>query len=197
MGSKNVSFILATLTILVASVFVIVFLAIQNNQERSQNMANNLNSSSVSKLRLSSPAFSEGSPIPKQYSCDGQNISPPLDIANVPANAKSLALIMHDPDAPVGDYVHWTMWNIPIGIKTIAANSVPPGAIQGLNSNGQNKYIGPCPPSGTHRYMFELYALDTKLNLPATIQRDELLKAMDGHIIAKHTLSGTFSAKQS
>ena len=145
-------------------------------------------------MQVVSPVFKEGAAVPAPYSCKGQNISPPLNFVSVPEGAKSLALIMHDPDAPSGDYVHWTVWDIPADTGTLAANSVPVGAIQGQNSAGQNKYMGPCPPSGTHRYMFELYALDTSLGLPAETERDDMLKAMEGRVIEKSTLTGVFSA---
>ncbi|MBI2285240.1 YbhB/YbcL family Raf kinase inhibitor-like protein [Candidatus Saccharibacteria bacterium] len=145
-------------------------------------------------MRIISATFRDGAAIPAQYSCKGQNVNPPLNFVDVPTGAKSLALIMHDPDAPVGDYVHWTMWDIPADTEAIAANSVPTGAVQGLNTSNQNKYMGPCPPSGTHRYMFEIYALGSSLGLPANTERDNLLKAMKGHILEKHTLTGTFSA---
>ncbi len=151
------------------------------------------NGSTTTRLQLISPVFREGAPVPVQYTCKGQNVNPPLNIMKVPAGAQSLALIMHDPDAPSGDYIHWTMWDIPTGTETIAANSVPTGAVQGQNSSGQNKYMGPCPPSGTHRYMFELYALDTSLNLPSATTSDKLKDAMKGHVIEEHTLTGTFS----
>ena len=145
-------------------------------------------------MQIVSPVFKEGGVIPVQYSCKGQNVSPPLNFTDVPAEAKSLALIMHDPDAPVGDFVHWTMWHIPPTTEGIAANSVPAGVIQGITSFGDKKYGGPCPPSGTHRYMFELYALDTSLGLPAETTRDQLKAAMQDHILEQHTLLGTFSA---
>ena len=145
-------------------------------------------------MQIISPVFREGAGIPPQYSCKGQNVSPPLCFMDVPKKAKSLALIVYDPDAPGGDYVHWTMWDIPAGTEAIAANSVPVGAVQGVNSNSKNSYMGPCPPSGTHRYMFELYALDASLGLPSETKRDQLKKAMEGHILEQHTLSGNFSA---
>ncbi|HEY5549829.1 MAG TPA: YbhB/YbcL family Raf kinase inhibitor-like protein [Candidatus Saccharimonadales bacterium] len=145
-------------------------------------------------MRIVSPAFREGAAIPPQYTCKGQNVSPPLNFIKVPPGAQSLALIMHDPDAPVGDYVHWTMWGIPVNTEAVAVNSVPVGAVQGLNSNNQNRYMGPCPPSGTHRYIFELYALDKPLSLPPQTGRDGLKKAMEGHITEEHTLTGVFSA---
>lgn len=145
-------------------------------------------------MEIISPVFRDGAPIPRQYTCKGNNVSPPLIFMDVPKSVKSLALIMHDPDAPMGDYVHWTVWDIPSDTESIAANSVPIGATQGLNSNKQNKYTGPCPPSGTHRYIFELYALDKSLGLPANSKRGKLLKAMESHIIEQHTLTGTFSS---
>lgn len=145
-------------------------------------------------LEIISPVFRNGAPIPPQYTCKGQNVSPPLTFMDVPKKAQSLALIMHDPDAPVGDYVHWTIWDIATNTEMIAANSVPVGAIQGLNSNNESKYMGPCPPSGTHRYIFALYALDKTLGLPGSTTRDQLIKAIEGHIIEKHALTGTFSA---
>lgn len=109
---------------------------------------NNLNSS----LKVASSAFADSAPIPAQYTCKGQNINPPLSILGVPAGAKSLALIMHDPDAVGGDFVHWTIWDIPASTENIAANSVPAGAIQGQNGGGRNKYMGPCPPD-RHWYL--------------------------------------------
>jgi Raf kinase inhibitor-like YbhB/YbcL family protein len=147
-------------------------------------------------VQIVSAAFRDGAAIPPQYTCKGQNVSPPLNFVNVPNGAQSLALIMHDPDAPAGDYVHWTIWDIPTSTDTIAANSVPVGSIQGLNSGNSNKYIGPCPPAGTgtHRYIFELYALDTSLGLSADTKRDDLLKAIKGHVIEQRSLTGFFSA---
>lgn len=147
------------------------------------------------KLQIISAVFRDGASIPPQYSCRGNNVNPPLNFFNVPKSAQSLALIMHDPDAPMGDYVHWLMWDIPTDTETIAANSVPVGAVQGQNSNDQSSYTGPCPPSGTHRYIFELYALDTSLGLPATTNRDQLQSAMKGHILAEAKLTGTFTAE--
>lgn len=148
-------------------------------------------------LKLFSQVFSEGAAIPATYTCKGQSINPPLNIMGVPSGAKSLALIMHDPDAASGDFVHWLVWDIPTSTETIAVNSVPPGAIQGTNSANKSQYIGPCPPAGTgtHRYMFELYALDTALtNLNMETNKEQLQKAMEGHIVAQHTLTGLFSA---
>jgi hypothetical protein len=146
-------------------------------------------------MQIISPAFRDGAPIPPQYTCKGPNVNPPLNILEVPASTKSLALIMHDPDAPIGDYVHWTIWDMPPTTETIAANSVPVGAIQGLNSSGENKYTGPCPPSGIHRYIFDLYALNSALSLPAATDRGALLNALKDRIIELSALTGTFGAQ--
>ncbi len=149
-----------------------------------------------SSLKLVSQVFGDSAQIPSQYTCKGQNINPPLSIMGLPAGVKSLALIMHDPDAVSGDFVHWLMWDIPTSTETIGVNSVPPGAIQGQNGSGKNQYMGPCPPAGTgiHHYLFELYALDKTLGLPASTSRDQLQKAMADHILAQHILTGLFSA---
>src|SRR3989338_10824520 len=116
-------------------------------------------------MNITSSAFKEGESMPAIYTCEGRNINPPLRFGNVPSTAVSLALIVDDPDAPMGTWVHWTMWNIDPAITEIGENSVPAGAVQGLTSSNKNAYGGPCPPSGTHRYFFKLYALDTLLDL--------------------------------
>lgn len=150
-----------------------------------------------SALALNSTAFNDNQPIPAQYTCKGQNVNPPLAISGVPTEAKSLALIVHDPDAVSGDFVHWLIWDIPVATSGINANSVPVGVVQGQNDGSQNKYMGPCPPAGTgtHRYMFELYALENRLGLPAGSDRSSLQKAMNGHILAKTILTGLFSSQ--
>lgn len=157
----------------------------------------NSDDSTKNSLRLGSPIFKEGEMIPAAYTCRGQNVSPPLSIVGVPTGAQSLALILHDPDAVSGDFVHWLMWDIPTSAETIAANSVPANAIQGINDGGKNGYMGPCPPAGTgtHRYIFELYALDKTLGLPPDTTRDQLQQTMSGHILAQHTLTGLFTAQ--
>jgi len=145
-------------------------------------------------LQLTSAAFKDGEAIPEQYTCRGQNINPPLNITGVPEGAKSLTLIMHDPDAPNGDFLHWLMWDVPTGTQAVSANSVPVGAIQGPNGMGKNGYMGPCPPDGTHHYKFDLYALDTTLGLDAKSTRQQLSDATRGHILAQTTLTGLVSA---
>ncbi|HEY6007196.1 MAG TPA: YbhB/YbcL family Raf kinase inhibitor-like protein, partial [Geobacteraceae bacterium] len=109
----------------------------------------------MGKMHVSSPAFAHGSSIPTVHTCDGRDASPPLDIGGVPEEAKSLVLIMDDPDAPVGTWVHWVVWNIPPGTGEIWESSLPPGSVEGRNSWKRNGYGGPCPPSGSHRYFFK------------------------------------------
>jgi hypothetical protein len=143
-------------------------------------------------MQLTSPAFNDNEMIPTIYTCKGQAINPPLAIAGVPAEAKSLALILHDPDAPSGDFLHWIVWNILPETNEINEDSVPPDAVQGMNTAGSNKYAGPCPPSGTHHYKFDLYALDDMINLPGSTSREDVESAMASHVLARSTLTGLF-----
>lgn len=141
---------------------------------------------------LESPAFSHNAGIPPKYTCDGENISPPLMIGEAPENTKSLLLICDDPDAPAGTWVHWTLWNIPPTTE-IAENTVPAGATEGVTSFNTNGYGGPCPPSGTHRYFFKLYALDTILNLDQNTDHAQLQQAMQDHILATAEIIGLYT----
>lgn len=152
------------------------------------------------KFTITSPVFKEGEMIPRKYTCDGQNISPRLKWESTPAQAKSLALVVDDPDAPMGTWVHWVIFNIPASSLEFPENvptkdSFPDGAIQGKNDSKTIGYDGPCPPGGTHRYYFKLYALDTTLKLSPGITKPELLKAMEGHIVAQAQLMGRYSRK--
>jgi Raf kinase inhibitor-like YbhB/YbcL family protein len=148
-------------------------------------------------LQIISPAFKDNAEIPAQYTCKGQNVSPPLNILGAQKAAKTLVLIMHDPDAVGSDFTHWLMWDIPTSTEAIAANSVPVGAVQGLNDGGGKQYTGPCPPAGTgvHHYKFELYALDKVLSLDNNTGRQDLQAAMNGHIIDRSILTGTFATE--
>jgi|TARA_Y100000310_G_scaffold345227_1_gene462921 hypothetical protein len=143
-------------------------------------------------LKLTSPAFEDNGNIPSKYTCQGDGINPPLNIEGIPENAESLILMMDDPDAPAGTWGHWIVFNIP-KVSNIDENSVPDGAVQGKNSWGNNNYGGPCPPSGTHRYMFKLYALDTKLELDESSDKKGVESAMQGHILAETRLVGLYS----
>lgn len=144
------------------------------------------------RLHVSSPAFQNGGIIPKKYTADGEDINPPLEIQGIPKEAKSLVLIVDDPDAPRGTWVHWIVWNIPV-VELIRENNIP--GVQGVNDFMQHNYGGPSPPSGTHRYFFKVYALDKKLDLPPTSRKRDLEAAMHGHILAMGELVGLYTRK--
>ncbi len=142
-------------------------------------------------IKIKSAAFEEGGMIPKKYTCDGRDVSPPLSWTSVPEGTKSLALICDDPDAPTrGTWIHWVIFNIPADTRELP-ESIPPqrtlaiGAKQGINDFRKIGYGGPCPPSGTHRYYFYLYALDTEINLEGGATKEQLMRAMEGHILAE------------
>jgi hypothetical protein len=146
----------------------------------------------MNNLFITSPAFSEGSNIPVRFSCKGENISPEIKIGSMPAEAKSLAIIVEDPDAPQGIFDHWVAWNLR-PLNTIGENSKD--GVQGNNSKGKNGYTGPCPPSGTHRYQFKVYALDSMLELPVGTNKKNLMNSMKEHVIAGGELTGVFSSQ--
>ena len=144
-------------------------------------------------LTLKSSAFEEGQPIPKRYTCDGQNLSPPLFRKGIPEGTQSVALIVDDPDAPAGTWVHWVVWNIAPQFDEIPEGSVPPSALQGTNDFGNEVWGGPCPPPGPpHRYFFKLYAVDALLELQRGASKPLLEKAMEGHILAQTELIGLY-----
>lgn len=145
-------------------------------------------------MKITSLAFSNGGEIPSEFTCDSSDVSPPLTISDVPSNAKSLVLIMDDPDAPVGTWDHWVVFNISPATKEISKGTEPKGT-GGRNSWGRTGYGGPCPPSGTHRYFFKLYALDATLSLPEGSAKKDLEKAMQGHILAQAQLVGLYKRK--
>ena len=148
-------------------------------------------------IKITSSAFKEGGMIPAKYTCDGADISPPLQWDTAPEGTVSIALISDDPDAPMGTWVHWVLFNLP-GSTTSLAENVPTdktltnGAIQGTNDFRKIGYGGPCPPGGTHRYYFKIYALDAQLDLQAGANKKELLRAMQGHILAEGQLMGKY-----
>ena len=149
-------------------------------------------------MRISSSGFEPGAPIPAAFSCDGGNQSPGLQWGEIPVNTRSFALIVDDPDAPRGTWVHWVLFNLPADAVELAPGvppkpELPSGARQGVNDSGDIGYGGPCPPrGGPHRYYFRVYALDCTLNLPPGINRSDLDQAMAGHILAEATLMGTY-----
>jgi len=152
-------------------------------------------------IQLASTAFANGQSIPQKYTCDGDDISPPLTWTGAPAGVKTFALITDDPDAPAGIWVHWVIYNLPpdatgLTEDTPKSDSLPNGAKQGVNDFKNVGYGGPCPPPGkAHRYFFKLYALDTTLDLPSGATKADLLKAMDGHVLAQGQLMGTYQRR--
>ena len=145
-------------------------------------------------MTLSSPEFAGGQPMPAKSAMRGANKSPQLLIGTVPLNAKTLVLIVDDPDAPAGLWTHWLLWNIPTNASVLAEGEVPRGAVEGKNSFSDVRYDGPAPPSGTHRYFFHISALDTSLSLNHGASRDELEAAMKGHVVGSAKFFGTYSA---
>jgi len=148
-------------------------------------------------IKITSSAFEDGGLIPAKYTCDGADISPPLQWETVPEGTKSIALIFDDPDAPMGTWVHWVIFGLPAETRELEENippdeTLPNGAKQGLSDFGRIGYGGPCPPSGTHRYFFKIYALDTELDLAAGARKRDLLKAMEGHILGQGQLIGKY-----
>jgi Raf kinase inhibitor-like YbhB/YbcL family protein len=148
-------------------------------------------------LTLTSSAFKDGEMIPRRYTCDGEDISPDLQWSGTPEATRSLAIICEDPDAPVGTWVHWVLFNLPADIRGLSeAVSAHPtlenGAVQGKNDWARFGYGGPCPPSGTHRYVFTLYALDVPLDLKSGATKSGVLEAMQGHILAESRITGTY-----
>ena len=151
-------------------------------------------------MELTSSAFTEGNLIPGKYTCDHIDISPPLKWSKAPAGTKTFALICDDPDAPMGTWVHWVLFNLPDSISELPENipavkTLPSGARQGRNDFGNIGYGGPCPPGGTHRYYFKIYALAKELNLEAGVTKSELLTAMEGNILSEGQLMGKYKRK--
>jgi Raf kinase inhibitor-like YbhB/YbcL family protein len=149
-------------------------------------------------IKLMSAAFKEGQPIPRGYTCDGTNVSPPLEWTGVPKSATTLAIVCDDPDAPAGTWVHWVLFNLPSDVigtveNTPQTETLLGGGMQGLNDFKKIGYGGPCPPRGRHRYFFKIYALDSELPLKPGASKADLEKAMEGHIVAQGQLIGTYS----
>lgn len=147
-------------------------------------------------MKLTSPVFYENTTIPPKYTCDGENINPPLTISDVPEDTISLALIVDDPDAVSGTFVHWTVWNIDPTITEIKENSIPGDGFEGATSAGHAGYCPPCPPFGTHRYCFKLYAIDTRLDPDVKMTKEKLEAAMKNHVLAKAELMGVYARKR-
>lgn len=147
-------------------------------------------------MEIKSPEFDNGGPIPVKFTCDGEDISPPLTILGVPDEAKSLALIMDDPDAPGGTWVHWVVWDIEPDTDEIGEGESPRSAKEGVTSAKSRGYHGPCPPRGKHRYFFKLFALEAALEISKDTDREGLEKAMGGHVLARAELMGTYERRR-
>lgn len=176
---------------------IIIFSCTKKNPELTFEKQNSNEERSKTEMIITSSAFIESELIPSEYTCDGVNISPQLSWLGVPENTKSFALINDDPDAPSGDWVHWVIINIPGSVKELPENIpgdriLDNGTKQGINDFGEIGYGGPCPPGGTHRYYFKLYALDVYLDKDAGLTKKELLNAMEGHILAESQLMGRY-----
>ncbi|MBI2031029.1 MAG: YbhB/YbcL family Raf kinase inhibitor-like protein [Candidatus Levybacteria bacterium] len=146
-------------------------------------------------MKIASPAFLNNAKIPSEYTCDDENISPPLQFIDVPRDTQSLVLIVDDPDAPAKTWVHWVVYNIDRGVQDVRENSIPKGGILGMTDFGRPGWGGPCPPSGSHRYFFKLYALDRILDLPEGMTKQQLLEKMSDHVLEQAQLIGIYSRK--
>lgn len=175
--------------IIIISLFLAVTLILhffQRSEETSLELPQQKN------MKLTSPAFNNNQYIPSKYTCNGEDLNPPLGIKDVPEGTKSLVLIVEDPDAPMGTWTHWLIWNIDPLTSLIEENTVPQGAIEGLNDFEKRSYGGPCPPSGTHHYHFKLYALDKMLDLDSSSKKEDIINAMQGSILDWSELIGIY-----
>ncbi|MFH1620644.1 MAG: YbhB/YbcL family Raf kinase inhibitor-like protein [Patescibacteria group bacterium] len=191
--SARYIFVMVGVVALLGGMIVAVTMAlkIMNNIRKSNNTT--IASQIIQKnMQLTSSAFDHNGLMPAKYTCDGENINPPLKIFNVPVEAESLVLIVDDSDASAGDWVHWTVWNIAPDTSEIAENSIPVGATLGMTDFVSQGYGGPCPPSGIHRYQFKLYALDKILEIGADSDKADIEAVMDGHILEQALLTGRY-----
>lgn len=183
------------ITLLIASIVVltiIILLFLQKNRLAEKKKFATLQQSNTP-MKIVSPLFMDGDNIPARFTCQGENVNPPLQFIEVPHEAESLVLIMDDPDAPMGTWVHWTIYEMERTETFIDVNSKPKTGIEGMTSFGKPGYGGPCPPSGTHRYFFKLYALNSKLHLPDNADKKQIEAAMEGHVLQQAELMGKFS----
>lgn len=172
---------------------LLFFFFLPQNEQRVTKQKAKMARENQKEIQVRSSAFGNNQQIPKKYTCDGENISPPLSIESVPDEAVSLVLTVDDPDAPGGTWTHWMVWNIPAQTRVIEEGKLPTGAVEGKNSFGNIGYGGPCPPSETHRYVFKVYALDTKISPKNDISLRQLEDFIKGKTIAEGTLVGTYT----
>ena len=190
---KKVLIITVILVIFGAGLLIFLNLSKTPNEESTEKSVTSSTQEKESGMKIESSSFSQNSLIPAKYTCDGENINPPLRVTGVPEGTTSLALIVDDPDAVNGTWTHWTVWNISPDTTEIEEGTIPLDGIEGDTSFGEPGYGGPCPPSGEHRYFFKLYALNTMLDLESGASRAELEKAMEGHVDDTAQLVGLYS----
>lgn len=185
---------LITFPILIVILFLVVYFHLGGNIRTSTIPLEQVNdlSTKESNMKIASSAFSDRQSIPAKYTCDGADVNPPLDFEGLPEGTESLVLIIDDPDAPMGTWVHWVVFNISPDETGIKEDSVPKGALLGTTDFGDPSYGGPCPPSGTHRYFFKLYALDSMLDMPEGTTKEELLTELEDHILGYAELVGLY-----
>lgn len=188
---KKVAYIILTSLLAIAMLSLLIFSWPFSKYRKTQEK---ILTQTTKIMKITSPDFENNKEIPSKYTCDGENVNPPLKFEEIPNQAKSLILIVDDPDAPGKTWVHWILFNISPTTEKINENSVPEGALGGITDFGNALYGGPCPPSGTHRYFFKLYALDSnELDLGGAVLKDELERKMQGHIIEQAELIGLYS----
>ncbi len=189
---KKKILIAAAICLALAAIWLL-FVRKENNGSYVINNVNSLTPNNA--MKIESDAFSNNGKIPEQYSCYGTAQAIPLRVSGVPAETKSLAIIADDPDAPSGTFVHWVIWNIDPKTSVLSTDNPPEGSVQGTTSLGKPGFVAPCPPAGTHRYIFKLYALDKKLSLPPSSGKEALEKAMERHILENFELTGLYGRK--
>jgi Raf kinase inhibitor-like YbhB/YbcL family protein len=203
LNKKLVLLLGIVLVIVVLFVFLLFLIKRRTNNNTSNtsleitttNITSSINKKEVF-MTIQSTVFTNEGMLPVKYSCDGEGKHPPLTFSDIPKEAQSLVLIVDDPDAPVGVFTHWVVWNIEPSVTSLSEGIIPEGVVEGITSAGIAKYIAPCPPSGTHRYYFKLFALDIKLSLPGTSERNEVEEMMKGHILASSELMGKYTRKK-
>lgn len=184
----------AWIIILIILLAVIIFFIVNKNIINKNGLNKDINKvgdEKENKMEIKS-VFNNGEKIPVKYTADGDDVNPSLEITGIPKEAKSLVLVMDDPDAPRGTWVHWILFNIPPNVNKIEENTVPVNAVQGKNSWNKNEYGGPSPPSGTHRYFFKVYALDNQLTLSENSDKNSIENAMKEHVLDKAELIGVY-----
>jgi len=189
---RKIIIIVFVLIVIIGAYFAYNYFSIQNESSRKIETNTNEDMDFKSRMRITSTSFDNQQKISDNYTCTGQNVNPPLQFFGIPENAKSLVLIMDDPDAPNGTFVHWTIFDMDPSTDLIEENSKPKSGVEGMTSFEETGYGGPCPPSGLHRYYFKLYALDTKLGLSDDADKSMIEKRMKGHVIDQAEIVGVY-----